>query len=255
MKSIIDRVSLFIPCGMDMFQSETALNVMTVLDRLGIHYLYDTEQTCCGRRFYMEGEIGLAKELGDKLMNEYDKQNEIIRKKYRTILPFVVPDCACAGYIKKYFRQLLENSGFPQKIKIFTDQVYELCDYIVNYQHCQSLGNLFSHRVFYFQSCAARNLYPSKNAPEILLSNTKGLDLIQPELQTCCGANGRFNLTNPEAAEALTREIVDKAYAAGAQYITSTDIHCIQQIDAYVKENDIGVEVVHIADILKGEND
>lgn len=254
MKPSTNHVSLFIPCGMDMFQSSTAVSVITVLERLNVHYLYNTEQTCCGRRFYMEGEIAFARELGDKLMNEYNSQSEIISKKYKTFLPFVVPDCACAGYIKKYFRQLLENSGLPQKLKIFTQQVYELCDYIVYYRHIKSLDNLFSHRVYYFKSCAARNLYPPSDAPEILLSNTKGIELILSDLQTCCGANGRFNMSNTQVAESLTKEIVNKAYEAGAQYITSTDIHCLQQLDAFVTENDIGVEVIHIADILKGED-
>lgn len=236
-------VNLFIPCGMDMFQPSTAMGIMAVLEKAGIQYVYHNEQTCCGRRFYMEGEVMYAKDLGDKLLTEY-----------KVNIPFIVPDCACAGYLKKYFRSLLANTHVPNDIKSFTQHVYELCDYLVYVKKLTNLGNTFSHRVFYFKSCAARNLYPQNDAPEILLTNTQGLDLLTDDtLHGCCGANGRFSLSNPESAEALTGEIVKKIYEMGAQYVTSTDIHCLQQLDAFIADHNIGVQVIHIADILKGE--
>ena len=58
------KVFLYVPCQMDLFQAETVSSVITVLDRLGQFCHYDTESTCCGRRFFMEGEIQYAKELG-----------------------------------------------------------------------------------------------------------------------------------------------------------------------------------------------
>mgnify|MGYP000969159341 CR=1 FL=1 len=236
-------VNLFIPCNMDMFQPSIAKSTMAVLERIGLRYIYHDEQTCCGRRFYMEGEIVYAKDLGDKLLTEYDVN-----------LPFIVPDCACAGYMKKYFRTLLENTHIPNDLKSFTQHVYELCDYLVYVKQLQNLGNKFSHRVFYFKSCASRNLYPQSDAPEILLSNTEGLELLTDDtIQGCCGANGRFSMANPSAAETLTGDIVKRIYDMGAQYVTSTDIHCLQQLDAFIADHDTGLDVIHIADILNGE--
>lgn len=236
-------VNVFIPCQMDMFQPNSAYSVMTVLERLNLHCQYYDEQTCCGRRFYMEGEIENAKDLGIQIIDNFG-----------TKVPFIVPDCGCAGYMRTYFRELLKNSFSTNDLRIFTQQVYELCDYIVNVKHIENLGNTFSHRVFYFKSCSARNLYPQNNAPETLLRNTLGLDLLMSdEFQGCCGANGRFTLANPATAEAMTGEIVTKIYNMGAEYVTSTDIHCLQMIDAYKEAHDVGIEVIHIADILKGE--
>lgn len=237
-------VNLYIPCHMDMFQPNTAYSVRTVLERIGDRCQYFEEQTCCGQRFYMQGDIAYAKELGVQILECYD---------YR--LPFVVPDCNCAGYMKKYFRQLLENAYPPNQLKTFTQNIWELCDYIVNIRKITSLGNHFNHRVFYFKSCAARNLYPDNDAPEILLQNTQGLDLITDNsILGCCAANGRFATANPQAAEAMTGEIISKVYEMGAEYITSTDIHCLQHLDAYKEMHNVGIEIIHIADILRGEN-
>ena len=73
------------------------------------------------------------------------------------------------------------------------------------------------------------------------------------ERQGCCGANGRFALANPAASEAMIGEIVQKIYNKGAEFVTSTDLHCLQMIDAYKEEHEVGIKVMHIADILKGE--
>jgi L-lactate dehydrogenase complex protein LldE len=117
------------------------------------------------------------------------------------------------------------------------------------------LRNVFKHRVFYFKSCSARHLYPASTAPETLLRNTRGLDLIEDTEgeHSCCGANGRFAMLNPEAAEKMTGEIVQRAYNQGAEFITSTDIHCLQLMDAFKQQHDVDVDIIHIADILRGE--
>ena len=69
----------------------------------------------------------------------------------------------------------------------------------------------------------------------------------------CCGANGRFPMLNPEAAEKMTGEIVLRAYNQGAEFITSTDIHCLQLLDSYKQEHGVDIGIIHIADILRGE--
>ena len=237
------KVNLFIPCCMDMFSPSVARSVITVLERLGDEIMYNSEQTCCGKRFYQSGEVELAKELANKLILEYDL-------KY----PTIAPTTSCVGYIKNYYKELLENSAEVNMIRNLTQNIYELCYYIVNVKAIEKLDNSFNHRVFYFKSCSARNLYKLDDEPELLLCNTKGLDLlIDRDLNTCCGANSLFALANPEASDILCHQIIDRAYQMGAQYITSTDTHCLQHIDAVLNTLDITLETIHIADILLGE--
>ena len=49
---------------MDMFTPSTAWSVINVLEKLGEPVIYNPEQTCCGRKFYYEGDIETARELG-----------------------------------------------------------------------------------------------------------------------------------------------------------------------------------------------
>lgn len=236
-------VNLYVPCQMDMFQSGTARSAMAVLERLGDRCQYFEEQTCCGCRFYLEGEIAYAKDLAINVLDCYDVK-----------LPFIVPDSTCAGFMKTQYKRLLKNAYTPTDLAMFTQNVRELCDYIVNVKKVERLGNSFRHKVFYFKSCSARNVYPANDAPEILLRNTEGLELVMDDnIHGCCGANGRFSKVNPAASEALTGEIISKIYNMGVEFITSTDIRCLQHLDAYKMAHDVGLEIIHIADILKGE--
>ena len=147
---------------MDLFQAETVTSVITVLDRLGLFCHYDPESTCCGRRFFMEGEIQYAKDLGYQVIHSYTEYCDLHSKKF----PVVVPDAACAGFMRSHFDMILKNATLPSELNNFVGNLYELCDFIVNVLNVNYLNNVFPHRVFYFKSCAAKHLYPENNAPE-----------------------------------------------------------------------------------------
>ncbi|MDR1758439.1 MAG: (Fe-S)-binding protein [Bacteroidales bacterium] len=236
-------VNLFIPCAMDMFASRIPYTVIALLEKLGFQVIYNPDSTCCGRKFFMSGDMDSAKQLGEKLLKEYD-----------TEYPLIIPSSACAGYIRTHFLKLFEYSTLPASLKGFMQNTYELCDFIVNVAKINHLNNYFQQRVYYFESCAARNMYPLHRAPEQLLIQTRGLELLPHyEDLPCCAANGRFAIQNPEVAQNMLVNIVDKIYNLGAQYITSTDIHCLQYIDSEIHARGGGIEVIHIADILANQ--
>ena len=234
-------VNVFIPCCMDMFCPTIPISVMNILETLGDACIYNESSTCCGRKLYQEGAIECAKQLGEKLIGEYNS-------KY----PIVIPSTACAGYIKNQFKHLFENIIVPSELKSFTQNIYELCDYIVNVKNVQCMNNTFNHRVFYFKSCAARNSYRLYEEVEILLKNTRGLELLESNKTfECCTANSRFSFQNQPVTDMILGDMIKHIYDMGAQYITSTDIHCLQHIDAYIQADpQYKIEVIHIADIL-----
>jgi len=232
---------------MDMFSPLIPHSVINILEKIGDTVEYNPEQTCCGRCFYYQGEKDYSKQLAHKLLQEL-----LDPKDFKKIT--VVPSTACSGYIKNYYKILLHNTVVPAELNNFTQNVYDLCDYIVNIKKITKLNNHFNGRVFYYKSCSARNVYKLDQEAETLLRNTKGLELLEDtEINTCCSANGALAGSNPELSDKMLEDIVLRMYHSGAQYITSTDIHCLQHIDAYLSTVDLNVEVVHIADILNNE--
>ena len=235
-KIFTEKVNVFIPCCMDMFNPGSAFSLMELLKSVGVEPNYIETQTCCGRRFFLEGDRDSAHNLGEKLRKEMHVRDIPTADPRVTDLPLVIPSAACAGYIKYQYPVIFKNTAMPLEMKKFTANVFEICDYLVNVKKITKLNNYFSHRVFYFKSCSARNVYHLGDEPEILLRNTEGLELLTDDnLTCCCGANGDFANVNPEVSEEMVKKVVDRIYAMGAQYVTSTDLHCLQQIDAFIQ--------------------
>lgn len=236
-------VNLFVPCHMDLFLPYGVQPILSLLEGMGEIPYYNSELTCCGRQFLMRGEIDAAQELAFRLVRYFDNG-----------YPIVCPSSDCVGYLKKYAKQLCQHSAVQSAVAHVVQDSYELCDYIVNKKHVECLNNTFNHKVFYFRSCSARNIYPSDDAIT-LLQNTKGLELVtDPDMKLCCCGNGDFALHNGELTELMLKQIVDRISSYDVEFVTSTDLHCLQYIDAYIAtRNDVKFNVVPIAEILKSE--
>lgn len=243
----MSKVNLFIPCTMDMFSPLIPNSIISILEKIGDTVIYNPEQTCCGRCFYYQGENEMAKKLAHKLLQELIDPKDLRR-------PTIIASTACGGYVKNYYKTLLSNSAVPAELNSFTQNVFDLTDYLVNFKGITKLNNHFNGRVFYYKSCSARNLYKLDLEPEILLRNTEGLELLtDDDCNSCCSANGSLAGSNPELSDKMLSDIIYKIYHMGAQYITSTDINCLQHIDAFLSTLNVNMDVVHIADILNSE--
>lgn len=235
-------VNLFVPCCMDMFTPSTPFTILRLLeDTLHETCYYNSAQTCCGRQFFLRGEKESAKELGYNLMTYFGNG-----------LPIVAPSAACVGYIKKYFKELFSTTAVPSILENMIRNTYEICDYIVNYKQVECLGNTFEHRVFYFQTCASRNVCHSIDEALTLLKNTNGLTLLtDPDMHICCSANGDFAQLNNEMSDYFLGMIVKRIKEFEPEYITGSDLHCLQYIDAYLQAHgDDTMEVIPLPDIL-----
>ena len=113
-------VFLYVPCQMDLFQADTVTSVITVLNRLDQFCHYDMESTCCGRRFFMEGEMQYAKDLGYQVIKSYTEYCEL----HKTKFPVVIPDTACAGFMRRHFDLLLKKATLPNELNTFINNVY-----------------------------------------------------------------------------------------------------------------------------------
>ena len=72
------KVSVFIPCCVDQFAAATGFNLLDLLKKLDIDANYPTEQTCCGRIAYHEGDKETAKRLAEMFMNHFRNTDYIV---------------------------------------------------------------------------------------------------------------------------------------------------------------------------------
>ncbi len=233
-------VDLFIPCYMDQVFPGTANNVVKVLEKVGCAVNYNVNQTCCGRPAFADGYWDECKEVGEKLIHEFQNDRYI-----------VCPSSLCTGMIKTQFPELFHNSALHNEYKSVQKNIFEFSDFLVNVLKIADVGATLHATATFHDSCKALRELKIKDAPRILLSNVKQLSIKEMEnSDECCGYgtsfSARFENISADIAERKIKDIEQTA----ADYIISTDLTCLMHIDSVMKKKTSGKKVMHIADVL-----
>jgi L-lactate dehydrogenase complex protein LldE len=122
---------------------------------------------------------------------------------------------------------------------------------MVHVLHTEDVGATLLGKATYHDSCAGLRECKIKKEPRKLLSNVKGLELIEMnDVETCCGFGGTFAVKFEPISIAMAEQKVANALATGADYIISTDLSCLMQIDGYIRFKGHKLKAMHIADVL-----
>jgi len=235
------KIQLFVPCFIDQFYPQTAVNCLKLLERAGCDIIYNPEQTCCGQPAFNSGYWDEAKSLAQKFLADFNSENIIVS-----------PSASCTGFIKNYYNKLFENDRSAQKIvNLVSQNVLELSDFLVNHLNIIDFNSDFHHIVTFHDSCAGLREYGIKQEPRILLENVKGLQLAEmDDTTTCCGFGGTFSAKFHNISAAMTQQKVEHAVSSGAEFIVSTEASCLMNLESYIKKQKLKIKTIHLADIL-----
>lgn len=233
-------VDIFIPCFIDQIYPETGMNMVKILEKLGVTVNYNDNQTCCGQMAFNSGYWDEAKELGEKFIKDFPNDRHI-----------VAPSASCVGYVRNYYGKLFFNTGLHLEYKRLQKNIFEFSDYLVNILKAVDMGAVFEHKVTYHDSCAALREYRLKNEPRTLLSHVKGLELIEmKDTDVCCGFGGTFAVKHEAISTAMAEQKIQNALETEAEYIISTDSSCLMHQEGYINKHKLPLKVIHIADVL-----
>ena len=234
------KVSVFIPCCVDQFAATTAFNLIDLLKKLKMEVNYPTEQTCCGRIAYHEGDKETAKQLAEMFMGHFDKADYIVGC-----------SSSCTTYMKHCYSNLFHNSAFHNTYLPFINKIDDITEFIVNVLKIQSTGAVFPHKVAFIDDISTLNDGNIYSEPRTLLSNVEGLELIKLDNELLsCGYNEQFASTFEPISTELARRKVQNAIDKGAEYITSTDMGCLLHLQSYINKAKLPIKCKHIVDIL-----
>jgi L-lactate dehydrogenase complex protein LldE len=234
------NIQLFIPCFVDQLFPETAFNMIKVLEKAGCKVSYNTSQTCCGQPAFNAGFWDDAREVCTKFLRDFDP-NKII----------VAPSASCIGFIRNYYPTLFENSSLHNEVKAIGQNSFELSDFLVNKLGISDFGASLPGKATYHDSCAGLRECRIKNEPRQLLSNVKGLEIVEMEdVETCCGFGGTFAVKFEGISIGMAEQKVEHALATGAEYLVSTDLSCLMHLQGYIDNKKYHLKTMHIADVL-----
>ncbi|MEI6889811.1 MAG: (Fe-S)-binding protein [Bacteroidales bacterium] len=233
-------VDIFIPCFIDQVYPETGMNMVKILEKLGVDVFYNPNQTCCGQMTFNSGAWDESKKLGEKFMKDFSNDR-----------PIVGASASCIGFVRNYYPWLFHNTGLHYEYKQLKKNFHEITDFLVNILNVEDVGATFNHKVTYHDSCAALREYGLKDEPRKLLANVKGLELIEmKENEVCCGFGGTFSAKFEPISTAMAEQKVTNALETGAEYIVSTDSSCLMHQQAFIDKHNLPIKTIHIVDVL-----
>lgn len=214
--------------------------MVNVLEKAGCIVRYNTDQTCCGQPAFNAGFWNDAKAVCNKFIKDFSGADYI-----------VAPSASCVGFVRNYYPQLFENSSLNKEVKELGTRTFELTEFLVNVLKVDDVGAALPGKATYHDSCAGLRECRIKEEPRRLLSNVKGLELVEMnDVETCCGFGGSFAVKFEPISIGMADQKVGNAMATGADYIISTDLSCLMHLDGYIKYKKLEIKALHIADVL-----
>jgi L-lactate dehydrogenase complex protein LldE len=234
------KVQLFIPCFVDQLYPQTGMNMVKLLKHFGCEVSYNKKQTCCGQPAYNAGYIKDCSSVAEKFVADFEGNDYIVS-----------PSGSCTGFLRNGYEEIFAESAVLPQAKQVINRAYEITEFLVDVLKVDNLDITFNGKATYHDACGALRECGIKSGPRKLLSQVKGLELIEmKECETCCGFGGTFAVKFEPISVAMAQTKVQSALETGAQYILSTDVSCLMHIDAYIRKNNLPIKTMHVVDVL-----
>ncbi|WP_139959221.1 (Fe-S)-binding protein [Flavicella sediminum] len=240
------KVGLFIPCYINQLYPQVGKATLELLEKLNVDVVYPSGQTCCGQPMANSGY-------------EYESVgacNNFVEN-FKDFDYIVTPSGSCAYHVKKHYNIIPQTEA----VKKVRDNVYELCDFIVNILKIEKLTASFPFKVGVHKSChglrglrlgsCSEVVGDSFSSIEDVLKMVKGVELIElTRKDECCGFGGTFAVTEEAISVKMGKDRVKDHLDNGAEVITATDTSCLMHLEGLINRNEQPLKVLHIAEIL-----
>ena len=235
------KVTLFASCVADQLYPEVVHSVRRVLRHYGCQVSFPPAQVCCGQPALNSGYFAEATRVAGLLLDALADSDYV-----------VAPSGSCAAMIHHHYASLFESDPRRREAAArLSSTVYEFSQFMVRVLGVERVQGSFPHAVTFHPSCHAARLLGVREEPLSLLRAVPGVELRPlPHAEDCCGFGGTFALKLPEISAAIADEKLRHVSSTGARYLVGTDLGCLMHLAGRMQRCGIGVEALHIAQLL-----
>jgi L-lactate dehydrogenase complex protein LldE len=242
-------VGLFIPCYINQLYPQVGKATLEILEKLNVKVVYPSGQTCCGQPMANSGFEYESHGACNKFVDNFKEFDYI-----------VTPSGSCAYHVKKHYDIIPQTEEVVQ----VRNNIYELCDFLVNVLKVKNLGAKFQHKVGVHKSChGLRGLRLGScselvgdhySSIEDLLKEVDGVELMKlTRTDECCGFGGTFAVTEEAISVKMGKDRIQDHLQNGVEVITATDTSCLMHLEGLVTRNKNPLKIMHIAEILNSQ--
>lgn len=237
------KVGFFTGCIMEIVFWQENRDAIALLQQVGCEVHIVPGQGCCGAVHAHTGEEGTCHDQARRNISAFEKVE----------IDYIVNAAGgCGAALKEYRLWLKHDPTWALRAEKFSKSVRDVSEIILE------MGPIpLGPRpgcVTFQDSCHMRNVQKLVNQPRKLLHMVPGLQFVElPGADSCCGAGGVYNVTQPETANRIGQEKAAKVKATGARELIVTNPPCQMHTSASIKRAGLEgeVKVVHIATLLR----
>jgi L-lactate dehydrogenase complex protein LldE len=239
------RVSLFVTCLVDIFQTDVGKDTVELLERLGCEVDFREKQTCCGQPAYNSGHAAKAKESMKHMITVFEDSDYV-----------VTPSGSCAAMFREYPHVFKGDPVWEVRAGRLADKTFELTQFIVEVLGVEKVGAKLDGKAAFHTSCHMTRLLGVKEAPMKLLHHVDGLEMKPlPHNYHCCGFGGTFSVKMSQISEQMVDEKVRSIEEAEADILIGADCGCLMNIGGRVERKAKTIKVMHIASVLNSRGE
>jgi L-lactate dehydrogenase complex protein LldE len=233
------KVTLFIPCFVDLMYPQVGISMVKILERLGHMVECPEEVACCGQPAFNSGYWEEARSVAVKALNRF-RDSEVV----------VIASGSCGAMLHKFFPDLFAGTPHAGAAIDLARKCYEFSDFLVTRLGVTNLGARFPAKVTFHDGCHGLRELGGWQQPRKLLASVEGLELVEMTEQVCCGFGGTFAAKFPMISTAMGEVKCSLASETGAEYIVSNDSSCLMHMQGLLDRQGSKLKTIHLAEVL-----
>jgi glycolate oxidase iron-sulfur subunit len=237
------RVAMLVGCAQDLIFSEVNRDTVEVLARNGCDVVTPPRQHCCGSLHAHNGELGLARELARRNIDQFPPaQFDAI----------ITNAGGCGSHLKHYRKLLADDAPYRERAEVWDAKVKDIHEWLAQIGlRSPAPDGLPARTVTYHESCHLAHGQKITAQPRQLLRAIPNLRLVElPESNWCCGSAGIYNLIQPEMAGALLERKLKHIEATGATVVATGNPGCQLQLLNGARQRGLPLRIVHPVTLL-----
>jgi glycolate oxidase iron-sulfur subunit len=237
-------VGFFEGCIAAVLNADVHRKAAELMCAAGADVISPPDQACCGAIHLHNNDPELAADLARRNIDTYMPEDA-------PELDWIVTCTAGDGAMLRQYGELLaDDPVYAERARRFSEKVRDISEVLVELGLPRMKQRLMGC-VTYHDACHLAHGQKVTSAPRRLLQSIPGLELVElPESDTCCGAAGTYNLTQPEMAGALARRKLNRIAETNCQHVASGNIGCSLHLSAEAEDAGRPVKFVHPVELV-----
>jgi glycolate oxidase iron-sulfur subunit len=236
------RVALFVGCAADAFFPQTTLATARVLQWNGCDVWVPRSQGCCGALHYHAGLVEGAREFAHVNAGAFGKELDRVDA--------IINNAGGCGPVLKEYDHLLDQTPHGELGRRFAAKVRDISEFLMELGPIRPTHPL-KMKATYHDACGLSHAQRIRAQPRQLLGLIPELQLVPlAESETCCGAAGSYNLTQPEMSAQLGARKARHIADTGADAVFTGNVGCLLQVLRHLRRLRPQMWVAHPVDAL-----